>query len=397
MITGDRSRAGAARRVSALAGAVLLLGVAQSVTGPYLVLYGTGRAGLSPLQIGLLMTVGAVAGIGSALALGRRYDRRPGRGPAVLSACAAAAGFVVLASTTRYAILLTVAAPLLGSGAAAFPQLFALARSYLGEGGRAVPALRSFWSLAWAVGPVAGAALLAHGGFVRLLLATAGAYVSIGLVLIFLGPHPGVIEQRTEAGAPKAGNRGLLPVLVAFTLFHVAMYAGSVVLPLYVTGSLGRTPGDVGLLFSICAVVEIPAALALMLLPDRARLVPLLAVAIGLLAVFCVTTAAGHDLGILIAAQVARGLSIAVVGALGILHFQRLMPDAPGRATTLFTTTSAVGSLVSGLFAGACAQFLGLRPALLACGFVAVVAALLLIRPHVPVARKDMTTGMTNG
>jgi predicted MFS family arabinose efflux permease len=66
-------------------------------------------------------------------------------------------------------------------------------------------------------------------------------------------------------------TRPLLVAAASFTLFHTAMLFGSVALPLYLTRTLERPNGDVGLLFSVCALVEVPAALSLTLLPARVR------------------------------------------------------------------------------------------------------------------------------
>jgi SET family sugar efflux transporter-like MFS transporter len=67
------------------------------------------------------------------------------------------------------------------------------------------------------------------------------------------------------------------------------------------------------------------------------------------------------------------------VGTLGITYIQDLAPRSPGRATTLFANTLTIGSLVSGLLAGATIQALGFRPALLACAALAVSGCVLLI------------------
>jgi SET family sugar efflux transporter-like MFS transporter len=82
---------------------------------------------------------------------------------------------------------------------------------------------------------------------------------------------------------------------------------------------------------------------------------------------------------VLVTAQIARGIAIAVVGALGITYFQELVPHATGRATTLFANTSAAGSLVSGIFAGTTAQYLGYRPVLLICGAASAAGFVLLV------------------
>ena len=58
-------------------------------------------------------------------------------------------------------------------------------------------------------------------------------------------------------------------LVISVVLFFLAMFAGSVALPLYVTRGLHQPDTTVGLLYSACAAVEILAALALAGLPQR--------------------------------------------------------------------------------------------------------------------------------
>ncbi len=352
----------------AIVAGVLVLGLADSMVGPYLVLFGADEAGLSPLQIGVLMSVTAVSGMAISTWLGRRYDRAPSRWPALVAVLAPAAGYAVVSTTTSYALLLVLAATLLGAGTAAFPQLFAL-----GAATRGTPVLRSVWSLAWAVGPLIGAALLAWRGFTGLFLATAAGFALVAVPLAFL-------RATRPAAAPEPAGAVSLPLpVLSFGLFHTAFFAGSIILPLYVTASLGRPSSDVGVLFSVAAVVEIPAALALLALPLRWRREWVILGAMVALVVFFAVVAGSSTMAMLVAATIARGIAIAVVGALGITYFQELLPGAPGRATTLFSNTATAGSLIAGVFGGAVAQWAGYRWALVTCGAVALVACVLLL------------------
>jgi MFS transporter, SET family, sugar efflux transporter len=160
----------------------------------------------------------------------------------------------------------------------------------------------------------------------------------------------------------------MLLVAASFTLFHTAMLAGSVALPLYLTRTLERPDRDVGLLFSVCALVEVPAALSLTLLPARVRKQRVILLGMVLLVAYFLLVAASSSMPLLIGTQLARGVALAVVGALGITYVQDLLPQATGRATALFANTLTAGSLISGILAGATAQALGYRAALLLCG-----------------------------
>ncbi|MGK5684717.1 MFS transporter [Actinoplanes sp. URMC 104] len=379
---------GSRRPLPPLLLSVLVLGIADSMIGPYLVLFGANEADLSPLRVGVFLSLISASGLVVSTWLGRRYDRAPSRWPALVAVLAPAAGYLTLTTTTSYPLLLIVGVGLLGAGMAAFPQLFSLARTHLDRAGgaaadRGTPALRSVWSLAWALGPVAGAALLAAGGYDRLMQATALAFVLVAVSLVLLGATRGAERHvAPDAGGEPAGwrpGRTMLLVAAGFTLFHTAMLAGSVVLPLFVTRTLGRPEGDVGLLFSVCAFVEIPAALATMLLPRRSPKRIVIVSAMALLALFFVLTAVSTGMPLLIAAQVVRGIALSVAGALGITYVQDLAPEATGRATTLFANTLTAGSLISGVLAGATAQALGERPALLVCGALALGGGALLV------------------
>jgi SET family sugar efflux transporter-like MFS transporter len=357
--------------------AILLFGLADSMVGPYLVLFGANQAHLSPFAIGVLVSAIAISGMAISTWLGGRYDRSPSRWPALLALIAPAAGYLLLTTTVSYAALLVIGVTLLGAEAAAFPQLFTLASSGAETSRSAsAPVLRSAWSLAWAIGPLIGAVLLSAAGFTGLFLATALAFTLVTVPLALLGRTPPAAPATTGA-ADVPSRSTMLPVL-SFTLFHTAMFAGGIVLPLYVTKALGRPDRDVGLLFSVCAFAEIPAALALLLLPARISRARVILLGMALLVVYSVLIATTSSLPVLIGSQVARGVAIAVVGVLGITYFQDLMPEAAGRATTLYANTAAAGSLVSGVLAGTAAQLFGYRSALMLCGALGVIAVVLL-------------------
>ncbi|HEX4791310.1 MAG TPA: MFS transporter, partial [Actinospica sp.] len=201
------------RTLPLLIAAVLLLGVGESMAGPYLVLFGAQRAHLSPFAIGVFVTLVAVSGIAVSSLLGRQYDRAPSRRPCLLAISCSAAGYALLTTTTAYALLLTIAATLLGTGTAAFAQLFALGRGRVdGAGGlaalRGTAALRSVWSLAWAIGPLIGAAVLARYGFTGLFLATASGFALVAVPLAAAGrPRPPSARRTTGAeNAPGSGS-----------------------------------------------------------------------------------------------------------------------------------------------------------------------------------------------
>ncbi|WP_432510880.1 MFS transporter [Kineococcus sp. SYSU DK001] len=182
-----------ARPFTTLAGSVVLLGLADSVVGSCYVLFLDDHADLSATQIGLLFSLPALGGIAFTLWSGRRFDRRPTRTWALLATAASAVGYALLTTTTSFAWLLLISTTLLAVYQAIYPQLLSMAPAVLGTGSvgqRAVPLLRSGWSLAWALGPLVA-----------------------GLLLVpWIGYLGRAVGHRGVAGADPAGHRcGALP------------------------------------------------------------------------------------------------------------------------------------------------------------------------------------------
>ena len=146
-----------------LALADVLVGLSDSVSGPYLSLFLVNRAHLSPLWLGLLLTVRALAGIAFSTAFGSWVDKAPSAAPLLLALAAAGVGYGALAFTTNFTTLLLIAAFPMAIGASSFPLSIALVKRHFelndkGSAHRAIGVIRASWSLAWAFGPLIGAA-----------------------------------------------------------------------------------------------------------------------------------------------------------------------------------------------------------------------------------------------
>jgi MFS transporter, SET family, sugar efflux transporter len=372
------------RTLVSLATAILLLGIANSMVGAYLVLFASDEVKLSPEQVGALASAPAVGGIAVSWLLGRRFDSRPRRSYTVAVTVLGGLGLALFTRTRSFVLLIVVAATLVGCKAAAFPQLLSMARVILGdgrEGQRSAPLLRSVSSLAWAIGPLIGAVLLARAGFTTILWAAAAILAVIALLVATAVPAPqDALEQQNEqGGASRPDNptplAALIPLTASIALFFTAMYAGSVALPLFVTRGLHETASTVGVLYSACAIVEVVAALALAALPTWISQRTLILSGMTAFIVYFALTVVAHDLTLLVAGQAARGIAIAVVSAAGIRYFQDLLTPAAGRATTLFANASTGGALLSGVLAGGAVSRFGYTTTLLLCAVVATAAA----------------------
>jgi SET family sugar efflux transporter-like MFS transporter len=376
------ARRRAVRAFAAFAVAILLLGVADSMVGSYLVLFAADEAGMTPMQIGAFTTAAAAGGIVVSWLLGRRFDRRPARVYTVAVTALAGLGLVLMTRTTSFPVLVVLALVLLGGQAAAFPQLFAMARVVLGAGRlgqRSPPLLRSAWSLAWGVGPLIGAALLPCAGYPAILASAAALLVSTAVVVGVAVPRPDapVATAGAESGAEgsRAGAARTAMLTTSIALFFTAMFAGSVALPLFVTRGLHEAASSVGVLFSVCAFVEVVAALALAVVPERVSQRALILGGMGAFVLYFLLTVVARDMTLLVVGQFARGVAIAVVGSAGIRFFQDLLAPATGRATALFANASTAGMLVAGVLAGASVSTFGYTATLGLCGALAAGAA----------------------
>jgi SET family sugar efflux transporter-like MFS transporter len=251
----------------------------------------------------------------------------------------------------------------------------------LGEGAtgrRSAPLLRSGWSLAWAVGPLAGAVVLATAGFGGIFCAAAAVLALTALVTLAVPapalPAPEAVPVQRPA-VPSVRPAAVVLLVTAVMLFYLATFAGSVALPLHVTRGLDLPASAVGLLYSACAAVEVVAALALARFPAGTGERGLIAAAMGAFAAFCVLAVLADGMALLLVAQLARGVAIAVVGAAGIRFFQDVLAPATGRAMALYSNANAAGALLAGVLAGLAVQHWGSPATLLACGATAVAGA----------------------
>ncbi|MFW8626056.1 sugar efflux transporter [Deinococcus sp. ME38] len=365
-----------------LALSVFLLGFGLSLAVPYLALYAVNRAGMTPLQLGVFLTVNAVSAVLVATLLGRWSDRLPNRKPILLLTLAAGtAAYALIAVTPNFAGLLLIGSLLLSLGAAAFPQVFSFARASLnGTPGelaeRAMTLLRSVFSLSWVVGPGLGAALLGEDRYHAVFLAAAACFALAAAPLIRV---PGRRPQPTPGSAPVAAPPAVPRALIAwgaaaFVLYGMSMHMGMAMFPLFVTKTLGGTAGEVGLLVGLCALLEIPVMLALVTWRRLPGVPVLIAAGMGLFVLHFALVVLAGGMAALIAAQVVRAVVLAILAGLGMTYFQTLMPGRFGAATTLYANTSSVGAMLSGITSGAVAQAFGYRSVFLVCAALSLVA-----------------------
>lgn len=357
--------------------AILLAMLAEAMGFSYLALLAVEKVGMAPLELGLFLSLSSVSGILAMTIFGHLHDRRPGTWPLLLSLVAKAAGFGVCALVTETWILFLNAAVLFGIGSASFALLFAMAKSALdGSDPKTVSsgmaALRLGNSLSWAVGPALGAAAVAWWGLDAVYLGAA-ALAALALAIVLIRRIP-VAPAAMRQPITREVLFSTAPVVVALTAFHTAMFTGGTAMSIVVARQLG-SPTDVGLIFSLCAGLEVAVMAIFVLRPatglDRRLL--LLGFAIfaayhGLLAIW--PSLPGFYLG-----QGLRAVAIAIISVIGMAYLQDLLPGRAGMAAALFGSSASAAGLLSGLGTGLWAQSFGYPSLFSACAVLSLVGA----------------------
>jgi SET family sugar efflux transporter-like MFS transporter len=248
--------------------------------------------------------------------------------------------------------------------------------------GLSMSVVRVCFSFAWTVGPAIGAWILAGFGFRGLFLGAAT------LNLLFLGGVVIFVPSRARS-LDAAVKR--LPVwrvlasgdmLVSFAAF-AAVFAAHAInmmnLPLTVTTLPGGTERDLGIIFGIGPIVEIPLMLwfgHLATARNQLRLIRFgAAVTVFYFLALSLARAPWH----LYLAQILSGVSFAILTNVAILFFQEMIPGQAGLATAVFSNAARLGSLLGFIVFGAAVEDLGHRGTFLLCAVLTVVTFVLLM------------------
>lgn len=398
-----------------LAIATLMLGVALSFSMPYLSLFGVEEAAMSPMRLGVFMTVVSASGVYASSAVGRWSDRhRRYRAPLIASLVVAAIGYASLSFLRGFAELMIVGLLLLGPGSASLSQIFSFGRAALGiqdpaQDEFASAALRTLLSVAWVFGPAIGALILAQAGFEGLFVFAAASFAASALIAWRIAEaradpqrqhnapdkkegvqHRERDARRTEHLArkesPPASRSPLDPhtrktiarVLVALTLIGLAANATMILLPLYMIRELHGTRLMVSAALGAGALLEIPMMLWLGAKSSRLRKPRWLTASAIVHAVYFVALALLSKPLAVVPLQVLPASVVAVTSCLGMTYIQDLMPGETGAATARFFNAWRIGAILSGVMSGMIVGAFGYRTAFLLCASLALCAFLLL-------------------
>ncbi|MEW3277509.1 sugar efflux transporter SetB [Escherichia coli] len=340
-----------------------LTGIAGALQTPTLSIFLTDEVHARPAMVGFFFTGSAVIGILVSQFLAGRSDKRGDRKSLIVFCCLLGVLACTLFAWNRnYFVLLFVGVFLSSFGSTANPQMFALAREHADKTGREAVMFSSFLraqvSLAWVIGPPLAYALAMGFSFTVMYLSAAVAFIVCGvMVWLFLPSMQKELPLATgTVEAPRRNRRDTLLLFVSCTLMWGSNSLYIINMPLFIINELHLPEKLAGVMMGTAAGLEIPTMLIAGYFAKRLGKRFLMRVAAVGGVCFYAGMLMAHSPAILLGLQLLNAIFIGILGGIGMLYFQDLMPGQAGSATTLYTNTSRVGWIIAGSVAGIVAE-----------------------------------------
>ncbi|MGA3831365.1 sugar efflux transporter SetB [Escherichia coli] len=340
-----------------------LTGIAGALQTPTLSIFLTDEVHARPAMVGFFFTGSAVIGILVSQFLAGRSDKRGDRKSLIVFCCLLGVLACTLFAWNRnYFVLLFVGVFLSSFGSTANSQMFALAREHADKTGREAVMFSSFLraqvSLAWVIGPPLAYALAMGFSFTVMYLSAAVAFIVCGvMVWLFLPSMQKELLLATGTiEAPRRNRRDTLLLFVICTLMWGSNSLYIINMPLFIINELHLPEKLAGVMMGTAAGLEIPTMLIAGYFAKRLGKRFLMRVAAVGGVCFYAGMLMAHSPVILLGLQLLNAIFIGILGGIGMLYFQDLMPGQAGSATTLYTNTSRVGWIIAGSVAGIVAE-----------------------------------------
>ncbi|EOK9822117.1 sugar efflux transporter SetB [Escherichia coli] len=340
-----------------------LTGIAGALQTPTLSIFLTDEVHARPAMVGFFFTGSAVIGVLVSQFLAGRSDKRGDRKSLIVFCCLLGVLACTLFAWNRnYFVLLFVGVFLSSFGSTANPQMFALAREHADKTGREAVMFSSFLraqvSLAWVIGPPLAYALAMGFSFTVMYLSAAVAFIVCGvMVWLFLPSMQKELPLATgTVEAPRRNRRDTLLLFVICTLMWGSNSLYIINMPLFIINELHLPEKLAGVMMGTAAGLEIPTMLIAGYFAKRLGKRFLMRVAAVGGVCFYAGMLMAHSPVILLGLQLLNAIFIGILGGIGMLYFQDLMPGQAGSATTLYTNTSRVGWIIAGSVAGIVAE-----------------------------------------
>ncbi len=368
------------------------LGMAYSFVVPFMSMWGTLHVGMSPMVFGVFMTITAVSGIVLSTVLARWSDTHVTRRTMlIVGSLGGLFGYLGYAFVTNVVALTLIGSLLLGVANVNFSQLFAFVREEIArpenahvDGPFLMSVLRVAFSLAWTVGPAIGAWVMVTFDYRGIFLGAAGLFAIFLVGILCFVPHrahPPLSAARQQPLLKVITRRDILANFAGFVLLFAAFNISMMNLPLMVTQELGGTTGDVGIIFSIAPVFEVPLMIWFGHLAARGHQAALIRFGVLMAALYFAALIFAQAPWQIYPMQLISAVSIAITTNITITFFQDLLPGQAGVATSIYSNSFSGGSLLGYFAFGLLLEPLGHRGVFVLCSVLsAVTLAILLLQ-----------------
>ncbi|MEO7599183.1 MAG: sugar efflux transporter, partial [Opitutus sp.] len=346
---------------------------------------------MSTLRFGMFMLSTSACAIIVSTVLAKWSDTHWSRRSMLLlgSGCGAL-GYLGFAWVRDPVWLTMIGCTVLALSSVTFSQLFAHARELLTVS--KVPAeqiplynnvFRLFFALAWTIGPAVAAWVMVLYSYRGMFAVAASIFVVLFLVIAVSVPSAPPPAARAAASHIPLRTTLTRPDLFAYFIGFILINAGSTMammdLPLLVLSNLGGTPCDIGIIYGVGPIFELPLMLYFGVLAshgDQTRVIRLGAlIAVVYYSLLLMVRAPWHVYPL----QILSAAMVAVNSGVAITFFQNYLPGQPGTATNLFITAARVGSTAGYFLFGSLAAAIGYRAVFSVCSLFSLITLLLFI------------------
>jgi MFS transporter, SET family, sugar efflux transporter len=367
------------------------LGLAYSFVVPFMSMWGTLEVGMTPFRFGMFMTVTTVSAIVLSTTLAAWSDSHVARrSMLILGGSGGLIGYAGYAFVRDPLLLMIIGALALGVASVNFSQLFAHVREDLSRPENShtdspllISLLRVSFSLAWTIGPAIGATVMVHFSYRGIFLGAAALFLLFLIGVLKFVPHrahPPVAHQAAREPLRRVLRR---PVILAhfagFVLVFAAFTMNMMNLPLLVTQQLGGSERDLGIIFGIAPVAEMPLMIWFGRLAARGHQVNLIRFGVFIGACyFLALTFVGAPWHIY-PMQILSAASIAITTNVAITFFQDLVPGQAGVATSIYSNSYSAGNLLGYFGFGVLLNTVGHRGIFWTCMALSVVTLVIFL------------------
>lgn len=367
-----------------------IVGLAIAFRHPFMSLFGLDEAKLSNITFGILMCVITLFEIILATYIAKLSDSRWKRKPVlILCSLAAVIAYVSFAFLRDFYALLIIGAVFFGISSSVVPQLWAYVRELLNEAKTSAEktplimnTFRMFFTLSWVLGPAVAAWILLQTSFKGLFLFGAAMYLLSAIVILFIKKEPEKLKAAAKAPV-KLGKFIFTPNifanLVAFLLINAAGFISMLNLPQLVTKILNGNEANVGIIFSIPPIIEVPLMIVFGVLATKWGNGILIKMSFLVASVYFFLLVTATEVWQIYPIQILNAMYIAVIAGNAMTYFQDFLPDQPGTATTLYLNTSKAGYLVGFLTFGFVSEFFGFELVQYVCAAITFISFIILV------------------